>query len=308
MATRHDTRVQDVPCPLCGGTRVSAVLRDSGSGRIDRPDLVACTSLDHGAFGQIVSCDACGIQFRSPREDDATILSYYAGVEDTVYQENEPARVATFSRALQRLEAHVPVKGPLLDVGCYTGVFLDVAASRGWPVVGLEPSRWAAEAARKKGHEVHCGTLERAPLPRGHFAVATMWDAIEHYADPVKELRLAREAVRDGGYLVLSTMRNDAWVARLLGRRWPWYMRMHLSYFTPRTLERALALAGWRLVHLHGYSHVVTWDYLMLKLGPYAPRASEAGRRALRRLGLSGRTVSIDLGDFMTAYAVKAPA
>ncbi|HET8576137.1 MAG TPA: class I SAM-dependent methyltransferase [Methylomirabilota bacterium] len=308
MATQSDTHVREVPCPLCGGTRVSPVLRDAGSGRIDRSDLVACTSLDHGAFGQIVACDGCGIQFRSPREDDATILSYYAGVEDAVYQENEPARVATFSKALTRLEAHVPIKGPLLDVGCYTGVFLDVAASRGWPVVGLEPSRWAAEAARKKGHEVHCGTLDSAALPRGHFAVATMWDAIEHYADPVKELRQARALVRDGGYLVLSTMRNDTWVARLLGRRWPWYMRMHLYYFTPRTLERALALAGWQLVHLHGYSHVVTWDYLLLKLGPYTPRTSAAGRRMLGRLGLSARTISIDLGDFMTAYARKGPA
>ncbi len=305
MATQSDIHVRDVPCPLCGGMRVSPVLRDAGSGRIDRSDLVACTSLDHGTFGQIVACAACGIQFRSPREDDATILSYYTGVEDTVYQENEPARVATFSKALRRLEARVPVRGPLLDIGCYTGVFLDVAAARGWPVVGLEPSRWAAEAARKKGHEVHCGTLTSAKLPRGRFAVATMWDAIEHYADPVKELRLAREVVRDGGFLVLSTMRNDAWVARLLGRRWPWYMRMHLYYFTPRTLERALGLAGWRLVHLHGYSHVVTWDYLTLKLGPYAPRTSDAVRRALSRLGLSNRTVSIDLGDFMTAYAEK---
>jgi SAM-dependent methyltransferase len=308
MTIEQTTRLQDVPCPLCGGMRVSPVLRDAGSSRIGRPDLVACTSLDHGAFGQIVACDACGIQFRSPREDDATILSYYAGVEDTVYQENEAARVATFTKALRRLEAHVPVRGPLLDVGCYSGVFLDVAASRGWSVVGLEPSRWAAEAARKKGHEVHSGTLEATPLPRGHFAVATMWDAIEHYADPVKELRLARGVVRDGGYLVLSTMRSDAWVVRLLGRRWPWYMRMHLYYFTPRTLERALQLAGWQLVHLHGYSHVVTWDYLMLKLGPYAPRASAAGRRLLKRLRLSDRTISIGLGDFMTAYARKVPA
>ena len=75
MATQHESKLRDVPCPLCGGTRVSPVRRDSGSARIDRPDLVACTSLDHGAFGQIVACDACGIQFRSPREDDATILA-----------------------------------------------------------------------------------------------------------------------------------------------------------------------------------------------------------------------------------------
>ncbi len=303
MVTHPATELREVPCPLCGGAEVSPVLHDAGSHRIERSGLVACTSLDHGAFGQIVACNRCGIRFRSPREDDATILSHYASVEDTVYLENEPARAVTFARALDRLEQHVPVRGPLLDVGCYTGVFLDVAAARGWPVTGVEPSRWAAEAARGKGHEVHDGTLATTPLPREHFSVVTMWDALEHYTDPVSELRRARAVTRTGGYLVLTTMRIDALVVRLLRRRWPWYMRMHLSYFTPETVERALTLAGWRLTHLHGYSHVVTWDYLLLKLGTYAPRAGRVLRRSLGRLRLSGRTVSIDLGDFMTVYA-----
>lgn len=306
MADRDEIALKDVPCPVCGRTRVSLVLRDAPSRRIDRPDLVACTSLDHGTFGQIVACDACGLRFRSPREDDATILSYYAAVEDPVYLENEAARVLTFSRALQRLETHVPVRGPLLDVGCYTGVFLDVAATRGWPVVGLEPSRWAAELAGRKGHRVHCGTLETAPIDSEHFAVATMWDALEHFTDPVKELRLVRRLVRRDGYLVLSTMNIDAWLVRLLRSRWPWYMRMHLSYFTPATLARALELAGWRLVHVHGYAHVVTWDYLLRKLSACLPRGSGVLRALLRQLRSSDRTVTIDLGDFMTAYAVKA--
>jgi hypothetical protein len=172
----------------------------------------------------------------------------------------------------------------------------------------VAPRGGAADAARAKGHEVHGGTLATAALPRGHFAVVTMWDALEHYTDPVSELRRARAVTRSGGYLVLTTMRVDAPVVRLLRRRWPWYMRMHLSYFTPATVERALELAGWRLARIHGYPHVVTWDYLSLKLGPYAPRAAGLLRRALGRLRLSGRTVSVDLGDFMTVYAENPAA
>lgn len=307
MTTRDDTRLHEVPCPLCGGRRVSPVMRDEGVHGITGPGLVACTSLDHGAFGQIVACQGCGLRFRSPREDAAAILALYTAVEDHVYLEHESARVATFSRALERLEAHVPVRGPLLDVGCYTGVFLDVAARAGWHVAGLEPSRWAAEVAAAKGHRVHTGTLDTAPFARGSFAVATMWDALEHYADPVGELARARELVRDGGYLVLTTMNIDALAARMLGKRWPWYMRMHLTYFTPQTVEEALRRAGWRLVSRHGYGHVVTWDYLLLKLAPYWRGGSELGRAGLRRVGLSNWTITVDLGDFMTVYAVKMP-
>jgi 2-polyprenyl-3-methyl-5-hydroxy-6-metoxy-1,4-benzoquinol methylase len=275
---------------------------------MDRPSLVACTSLDHGAFGQIVACDRCSIRFRSPREDDATILSFYRGVEDPVYLENEAARAVTFSRALRRLEAHVPVRGPLLDISCYTGVFLDVARAGGWTVAGLEPSRWAASVATTKGHRVHCGTLETAAFEPASFAVATMWDALEHYTDPVRELQRAARLVRPGGYLVLSTVNIDAWLVRLLRARWPWYMRMHLSYFTPATVERALQLGGWELARVHGYPHVVTMDYLLLKLTPYLGRATGPLRRALRRLRLSERRIPIDLGDFMTVYGRRAGA
>lgn len=307
LSVHTEPGLRDVPCPLCGGSRVTPVFKNDTVRQADRAALVACTSLDHGSFGQIVECTACAARFRSPREDDATILGLYEGVEDTVYLENEPGRILTFARALRGLEAAVPERGPLLDVGCYTGVFLDVAAGHRWPVVGVEPSRWAADIARRKGHRVYTGTLETAPFERNSFAVLTMWDTLEHYTDPVKELRWAHTLARDDGYLVLSTVNIDCWFARVLGKRWPWYMRMHLSYFTPRTLRRALELAGWRVVRLDGYAHVVTWDYLLLKLGRYLPRASGVGRAALRRLGLAGRTLSVDLGDFVTAYAQKGP-
>jgi len=295
--------LHEVPCPLCGGHDVVAVLRDTTARRIATAATVACTSRDHARFGQIVACRACGIRFRSPREDDETILSYYSAVEDPVYVEQEAARRLTFDRALVELEARVPIRGPLLDVGCYTGVFLDVAAARGWDVRGIEPSRWAAGVAIGKGHRVHHGTLEGAPDGFRDFAVITMWDTLEHYADPVRELRRARAVAARGGYLVLTTMNIDSTVVRLLGRRWPWYMRMHLAYFTPGTVRAALAAAGWEMVGRSGYAHVVSWDYLLLKLGVYLPAASRRLRAAARALGNAERTISVDLGDFMTVYA-----
>src|SRR5436309_8770402 len=176
MSAPNEPDLRDVPCPLCGGSRVKATLVDASTGRLDRAALVACTSLDHGTFGQIVECDACGVRFRSPREDDATILGLYGAVEDPVYRENERGRVLTFTRALRRLEVLVPSRGLLLDVGCYTGIFLDVAVAHGWSAVGVEPSRWAADIARRKGHRVHTGILATAPLDRNSFAVVTMWD------------------------------------------------------------------------------------------------------------------------------------
>src|SRR5262245_62044190 len=64
--------------------------------------------------------------------------------------------------------------GPLLDVGCGTGDFLDYARSRGWTVQGVEPSGLASQRARERGLEVFHGTLERfADIARGSFGALT---------------------------------------------------------------------------------------------------------------------------------------
>jgi SAM-dependent methyltransferase len=297
--------LEDAPCPLCGGTDVACKLEDRAIREAVTPSLTCCTSLDHGVYGRIVQCRTCGLRFRSPRESPATIAGWYADVEDPLYLTEELGRVATFSRALDRLETRVPRRGQLLDVGCYTGVFLGVAEARGWPVTGIEPSRWASEVARRRGHTVHQGSIATAPMPAHGFAVITMWDVIEHLADPVRELELAHAAASDDGWLVVSTLNVDAWIARLLGGRWPWYMRMHLIYYTRRTLAAVLARAGWRTVVIEPYAHVVSLGYLALKLGAYAPRISRWLSAALHRLQLDEKRVPIAFGDCVTAYAVK---
>jgi len=65
------------------------------------------------------------------------LLSFWIGVAlatAAAFSVKPLMRSRLTRRALQRLEELVPARGPLLDVGCYTGVFLDVASARGWAV------------------------------------------------------------------------------------------------------------------------------------------------------------------------------
>jgi len=68
-----------------------------------------------------------------------------------------------------------PVRGPLLDVGCYTGVFLDVAVRRGLAGDGARAQPLGRPGRLGQGAPCAHGHARHRAFPRRSFAVATMW-------------------------------------------------------------------------------------------------------------------------------------
>src|SRR5262249_8093088 len=125
-------------------------------------------------------------------------------------------------------------------------------------------ARYARETL---GLDVRTGTLsDHLPhLDKGYDAVVA-WDVLEHLEDPLGELRKVHGALAEGGLFCFSTLDIENWYPRLLGRRWPWVMEMHLFYFSRTTLTELLRSAGFEVVTVFPYCHYVSVSYLFLKL------------------------------------------
>ncbi len=295
-----------VPCVLCGASEQRELYssRLSDVSNLDIQKLFACTSSAYGECGPIVRCVRCGLIFQNPQPDAESVLAAYEEVVDERYAEEREGRVHTFRRALRELEEYA-TPGRLLDVGAHLGVFVEVARARGWDAEGIEPSRWAVAEARARGLPVTCGALAELREPAGSFDAITMWDVIEHFPDPLAELRRAYDLLGSGGILAVSTMDVDAPIARVLGRRWPWYMQMHLVYFSRRTLAHMLEVSGFEVLNVRRHRRIVRAAYLVSRLekrAPWLQRVLEAG---LVRTGLGKRLVAVDLGDIVTMFARK---
>jgi predicted TPR repeat methyltransferase len=188
----------------------------------------------------------------------------------------------------------------LLDVGAYIGVFVEMAAEAGWQAEGIEPSEWAANEAQRRGLNVMLGTMDSVGLDEERYDVITLWDVVEHLADPAAELARAGRLLRPGGWLIVHTMDIDAPVARLMGERWPWLMDMHLYYFSQRTLSAMLNRLGFEVVQRGAQGRYLRLGYLASRVGGLHPSLGRVASRAVNALGLQDRAVPVNFGDLMT--------
>src|SRR6185437_6301162 len=144
-------------------------------------------------------------------QGDATGYLDYVGDADL-------HRAAARNR-LELLEGLV-ARGALLDVGAAAGFFVDEARARGWDARGIDVSQPMVEWGRRTLEvPLERATLAEADVPDESLGALTMWDYIEHSLDPAADLRRARDLLRPGGVLALSTGDAATPVARLSGSR-----------------------------------------------------------------------------------------
>lgn len=277
-----------------------------GSGS-DQWTAYRCTHSGYGVHPPIVECRNCGLVYTNPRQNGSEIVETYEAVEDPLYLEERQGRVLTFERHLRPLERMTgpPDHRKLLDVGAYTGVFVEIAAQHGWDAWGIEPSRWAVEQAQESGLNVVQGTTATAGFSDEAFDVVTMWDVIEHVPDPLGELRNAHRLLKPGGLLVVHTIDIGSLFARLMGKRWPWLMEMHIYYFDRQTMQGMLEEAGFGVEQIRAQGRVLRMGYLVSRVAALFPSLGHPMERLVTRLGLRSAPISVNLGDLFTAYARK---
>ena len=99
-----------------------------------------------------------------------------------------------------------PQNGRLLDVGCATGVFLNMMREHGWNVEGVEISDELASYARNTfSLVVHIKDLTMEKLVSEPFHVVTLFDVIEHIPDPNLMIAACKDLLAKDGILLIRT-------------------------------------------------------------------------------------------------------
>jgi len=298
-------------CPLCGSGQLVQHIRAMVPSARRCAETYRCTSVGYGSHPAILRCRDCRFVFLEERPTSEELAGLYGAVEDPAYEQEEAGRQVTFDAHLERLEKVIGPPGGrrLLDVGAYTGVAVEVATRRGWRAVGVDPCRWAVESGRRRGRRLLLGTPDDENVAAlGPFDVVTLWDVIEHLADPEAVLATVHDRLVPGGYVVIHTMDVNSLAARFAGHRWPWYMEMHLFYFSPDTLRLFLRKTGFEPVHIEHRGRTVSVGYLASRLAALVPLIGRPMERIVKNLELADRLVRVGFGDLFTMVARRASA
>lgn len=203
---------------------------------------------------QIVRCCNCSLVYVNPRPDEKKIRElyeehYFKGAEEEVLLESNLQQYR-FKEQLKRLERYKK-NGKVLDIGCGAGYFLEVAKSNGWEPWGIEPSKFAAEEAKKKMENIFNGSIDEAEYSDNFFDLITMWQVLEHLNDPFIILKRLYRMLKKDRLLVVEVPDFNCLESKRLKERWSQiHPPLHLYYFTSLTLSNLLKKAGFSIIKI----------------------------------------------------------
>lgn len=145
----------------------------------------------------------------------------------------------------------------VLDVGCGAGDLVLWLAGQGFAASGIDPSTDAVAAARARGADAHCATLEAwaaEPANAGRYGAITLVNVLEHVPDPLAVLSALHGLLAPGGALAFrvpndfSEIQAAAEAAGVERKGWWIAAPDHINYFRPETARAACAEAGLEVV------------------------------------------------------------
>lgn len=171
----------------------------------------------------------------------------------------------TISRTIDAVP--VPAVGPLLDVGCGSGILLDRLLRREPAIdaIGIDASpEMLAVARRRLRGRARLVLADAAALPfaAGAFGVVTTTSSFHHWSDPTVALGEIARVLAPGGTLVLTDWRADHLPTHVRDLLLRLTDPSHRRAVTVTHARRLLDAAGLRPISVDRYGLGWRWGFM----------------------------------------------
>lgn len=297
-----------VKCHLCGLDNYKILFQSTLDKSDFNPKVITedlkNTLGNYKKHSRIVKCKECGLVYTNPMENPDSLLKGYEDVIDQEYLDTEKYRKLLLLEHLKHIEAF-KTKGKMLDIGCFAGYFLELAKQKGWDVYGIEPSNWARNVAKKRKVKIISESIDNAKLSDKTYDVITMWDVIEHLPNPRQVLKKCYDSLDDKGIIALGTPNIECLVAKIMGSNYPYILRMHHLFYSPKTLSLMLDSVGFKTIKVYNYGRIYPVSYILDRLQIDNKLFGQFKKIVNTQPWLANRTINLNIGDSFVIIAKK---
>lgn len=258
--------------------------------------------------GQLIECDNCHLFYYTPQPSAQELENFYNSEDyrnefsESLMSGTEFAsnRYLQFEKALKKYTPKVLTQSSrnLLDIGCGTGDFLQIANQNGWQVSGTEISTKAVqEISKKTSFSIFSGDILSLDLPQKNYDVITLYHVIEHLIAPNEFLKRIRELLKPGGLFFLETPNIGGIGFKIKRKAWSHLIPPeHIIYFNPSSLKFTLKKVGFE-------------DIKTLTISPQIIESLQAFPPIIQTVGKSVYDFSclLDMGPTLQAIAFRKP-
>jgi len=230
------------------------------------------TSILHKSASTYFRCNECSMVYLNPILNPQATVEYYTnlntGQGDTVSADTG-FYTDIYTLGLDSIALHKK-GGRILDIGCSTGFFLDIAKEKNWETIGIELGLDEAAKAEEKGHKIFKNTIDVLGSDE-KFDAITMWDVLEHIPDGIDQLNKIKTHLNANGILFFQIPNSDALAAKIMRGACRMFDGLeHTNLYNPKTVAMIAEKCGFEIKSVKSViSEIAVMNNYLDYLDPY---------------------------------------
>lgn len=184
-----------------------------------------------------------------------------------MYESQKDYFIELFLPIVNKIKQYKP-SGKILDVGCSSGILLELLKKNGYDIYGAEPNIHAFKIASKKfPKKIIYGTIFDVSKHKKNiqFDVIIYNHVLEHVNDIKMEIILIKKMLKKDGIFVLGLPNTSNCIFLLRKKYWEPLMPLeHVWHFSKNYLTAYLKKNGFTIINI-GFSDDSRNDYPLLK-------------------------------------------
>ena len=160
-------------------------------------------------------------------------------------------RNISLKRKLKLINSFASEDKKLLDVGCGTGDFLQIAQQVNWTVTGIEPNEEARKIANSKTNNSVFNVKQLLEFEKQSFDVITLWHVLEHLPNLNEHVSILKSLLKEKGNLIIAVPNYKSYDAMYYKNFWAAFdAPRHLWHFNQESVAKLFANENMEVVEI----------------------------------------------------------